>query len=150
MTLALVAFAELVACGGSDTDDLIDGRHLDASNSADAALDDAVAPDAGNLLIPGEVICGADRCTLPDEECCDPDGDGGDPYECVATASCTLIAYRCDQREDCGADYCCLHIDELAMRCTPAGDCENAICQQNDDCPPSAATCCDGLCMPSC
>jgi hypothetical protein len=154
-TLALAAFATLLGCGGGDAEDLIGGREPDASNGGgrDAAPDDASisAPDAGDPFGPGEVICSGDHCTLPDEECCDPDGDGGgDPYQCVATGTCPALWYRCDQREDCGADYCCWHIDELGIRCTPASECEFAFCQQSDDCPPSAAACCDGICKPSC
>jgi hypothetical protein len=140
--LALVTSIAL-ACGGDD-DGGDSGDNGDDTSGADAG--DTNQPDASGSTSdagPTEGIpCGDDTCDETAEECC-VDGEGG--QTCVDTDTCEGTTVGCDGPEDCTVDgeICCGEGD--GAQCVAAVECNNEICQTNEDCPDEARPECCAL-----
>ena len=98
------------------------------------------AEDQGPGTTPGQVRCGTELCTLPDERCC------ADPIThafqgCVPSSStCPGASLTCDEPGDCApGEYCCLNRQNQAgpllnVVCAPVGCIGPEVCGTPADC----------------
>ena len=142
----LLAVLVVLACGSDTkmTDAPGAGSGSDASGSG--AID---APADGTGMGSGGgsgTTCGNTSCDST-QECCVTGGGGGG--SCVATGTCSGVAFGCDGPEDCtNGDVCCFGNGgggsggTEGSECKPANQCQLNACHLNTDCGGSTPMCC--------
>lgn len=154
--LAVVVIALVAACGGTD-EVVVDAPAGDDAPADDgAALDSAIDAVAGDGATdsrrdgandPDGVLCERpdQSCPVPQQVCCDVDGNVD---MCVGvTAPCSGRPLACDGPEDCGpGTECCLFTD--GSRCTQTGVCgttgaiSEVMCHVAAHCSVTVPNCC--------